>query len=114
MNDALDFVVGATPHVAYLPEGVYYSAQQLADAQVAAKGGQVLFVGSKKQAQEAVKESAKACGQPYVVGRWLGGTLTNFKTIKQGIDRLKSLEKMAEDGTFERLPKKEVAALAAK
>ena len=75
------------------------------------RGGSVLFVGTKKQAQEAIAEEAKRCGQYYVVNRWLGGTLTNFKTVKQGIDRLKSLEKMAEDGTFERLPKKEVAIL---
>ena len=75
------------------------------------KGGNVLFVGTKKQAQDAIAEESARCGQFYVNNRWLGGTLTNFRTIKQGIDRLKALEKMAEDGTFERLPKKEVAAL---
>jgi small subunit ribosomal protein S2 len=76
-----------------------------------ARGGSVLFVGTKKQAQEAIAEEAKRCGQFFVINRWLGGTLTNFKTVKQGIDRLKTLEKMAEDGTFDRLPKKEVAIL---
>ncbi len=75
------------------------------------RGGAVLFVGTKKQAQDVVKEEAVRSGQFCVTNRWLGGTLTNFKTIKQGIDRLKSIEKMAEDGTFERLPKKEVAGL---
>jgi small subunit ribosomal protein S2 len=71
----------------------------------------VLFVGTKKQAQDVIQEEARRAGQFFVTSRWLGGTLTNFKTIKQGIDRLKTLEKMKEDGTFERLPKKEVAAL---
>jgi small subunit ribosomal protein S2 len=80
-------------------------------AEVVGRGGSVLFVGTKKQAQDAVLEEATRSGQFYVTNRWLGGTLTNFKTIKAGIDRLKALEKMAEDGTFERLPKKEVAAL---
>jgi small subunit ribosomal protein S2 len=78
---------------------------------VCSKGGSVLFVGTKKQAQDAVVEEATRSGQFYVVNRWLGGTLTNFKTIKSGIDRLKTLEKMAADGTFEKLPKKEVALL---
>jgi small subunit ribosomal protein S2 len=78
---------------------------------VTARGGSVLFVGTKKQAQDVVREEAARAGQFFVTSRWLGGTLTNFKTIKQGIDRLKTLEKMAEDGTFERLPKKEVANL---
>src|SRR5881227_1472177 len=78
---------------------------------VCSRGGSVLFVGTKKQAQDAVVEEATRSGQFYVVNRWLGGTLTNFKTIKSGIDRLKMLEKMAADGTFEKLPKKEVALL---
>ncbi len=78
---------------------------------VTARGGAVLFVGTKKQAQDVVREEATRAGQYFVTNRWLGGTLTNFKTIKQGIDRLKSLETMKEDGTFDRLPKKEVAAL---
>jgi small subunit ribosomal protein S2 len=78
---------------------------------VSARGGNVLFVGTKKQAQDVVREEAERSGQFYVNNRWLGGTLTNFRTIKAGIDRLKSLERMEQDGTFERLPKKEVAAL---
>jgi small subunit ribosomal protein S2 len=76
-----------------------------------ARGGSVLFVGTKKQAQDAVREEASRAGQFHVTNRWLGGTLTNFKTVKQGIDRLKTIEKMAADGTYERLPKKEVASL---
>jgi small subunit ribosomal protein S2 len=77
----------------------------------AAKGGSVLFVGTKKQAQDAVREEASRSGMFFVTNRWLGGTLTNFKTVKQGIDRLKTIEKMKADGTYERLPKKEVASL---
>jgi small subunit ribosomal protein S2 len=80
-------------------------------ADITSRGGHVLFVGTKKQAQDVIREEASRAGQFFVTSRWLGGTLTNFKTIKQGIDRLKTLEKMAEDGTFERLPKKEVAGL---
>ncbi len=72
-----------------------------------AKGEKVLFVGTKKQAQNVVVEEAKRCGMFYVQNRWLGGTLTNFKTIRQSIDRLKSLEKMESDGSFERMTKKE-------
>ncbi len=78
---------------------------------VVGKGGTVLFVGTKKQAQDVIREEASRCNQFHVTNRWLGGTLTNFKTIKLGIDRLKTLEKMSEDGTFDRLPKKEVAIL---
>ena len=78
---------------------------------ICAHGGSVLFVGTKKQAQDAVIEEAGRSGQFHVTNRWLGGTLTNFKTIKTGIDRLKLLEKMSTDGTFEKLPKKEVALL---
>jgi small subunit ribosomal protein S2 len=76
-----------------------------------AKGGTVLFVGTKKQAQDAIREEASRSGMFHVTNRWLGGTLTNFKTVKTGIDRLKTIEKMAADGTYERLPKKEVASL---
>jgi small subunit ribosomal protein S2 len=76
-----------------------------------AKGGSVLFVGTKKQAQDAIREEAVRSGMFFVTNRWLGGTLTNFKTVKQGIDRLKTIEKMSQDGTYERLPKKEVASL---
>ena len=79
--------------------------------EIVANGGKVLFVGTKKQAQEAVKEEATRCGHFYVDQRWLGGTLTNFKTIRRRIKRLKDLYKMEEDGTFALLPKKEVAQL---
>lgn len=75
---------------------------------IAEKGGKVLFVGTKKQAQEAVKVEALRSGSFYVNTRWLGGTLTNFKTIKRRINRLKEIETMEEDGTFDLLPKKEV------
>ena len=74
-------------------------------------GGTVLFVGTKKQAQDAVKAEALRCGEFYVNERWLGGMLTNFRTIRSRIERLKKIEKMAEDGTFDVLPKKEVANL---
>jgi small subunit ribosomal protein S2 len=76
-----------------------------------ARGGSVLFVGTKKQAQDAIREEAQRSGMYYVTNRWLGGTLTNFKTVKQGIERLKTIEKMAADGTYDRLPKKEIAQL---
>lgn len=78
---------------------------------VAANDGVVLFVGTKKQAQDSIEEEAKRCGQFYVNHRWLGGTLTNWNTIQARIKRLKQIKKMAEDGTFDRLPKKEVAKL---
>ena len=78
---------------------------------VAAQGGTVLFVGTKKQAADAIREEAERCGMYYVNVRWLGGMLTNYKTIRQSINRLNSLEKMQEDGTFDMLPKKEVAQL---
>ena len=71
----------------------------------------VLFVGTKKQAQDAIREEAERCGMYYVNQRWLGGMLTNFKTIRKRIERLKELEKMSTDGTFEALPKKEVSQL---
>ena len=79
--------------------------------EIAEKGGKVLFVGTKKQAQEAVKEEAIRSGSFYVNSRWLGGTLTNFKTIQKRIRRLVELEKMEKDGTFDLLPKKEVILL---
>ena len=78
---------------------------------VASAGGTILFVGTKKQAQDAVKSEAERCGMYYVNERWLGGMLTNFKTIRSRIARLKAIEKMAIDGTFEVLPKKEVIEL---
>ena len=75
---------------------------------IAAEGGKILFVGTKKQAQDAIKTEAERCGMYYVNERWLGGMLTNFKTIKSRIARLKDIERMSEDGTFDVLPKKEV------
>ncbi len=78
---------------------------------IAADGGNVLFVGTKKQAQDAIREEAERTGMYYVNARWLGGMLTNFKTIKRRIDRLYQLKKMNEDGTMELLPKKEVLKL---
>lgn len=78
---------------------------------IATQGGTVLFVGTKKQAQEAVQDEAKRSGMYYINHRWLGGTLTNFKTIRKRIDRLHQLERMEEDGTFGILPKKEVVLL---
>lgn len=78
---------------------------------VVAKGGYVLFVGTKKQIQETIKQEAENCGMFYINSRWLGGTLTNFSTIKTRIARLVELEKMEKDGTFEVLPKKEVIKL---
>ncbi|NLL81923.1 MAG: 30S ribosomal protein S2 [Tissierellia bacterium] len=74
-------------------------------------GGEVLFVGTKKQAQEAIETEAKRCNMHYVNQRWLGGMLTNYNTIRRRIDRLHELEKMEEDGIFEVLPKKEVIQL---
>ena len=88
------------------------SVVQLEDAckflfDTVSKGGQVLFVGTKKQAQEAVKESAKACGQLHVTERWLGGTLTNFATGKRSIKRMKEIEKMELDGSINKYVKQE-------
>ncbi len=78
---------------------------------IVADGGDILFVGTKKQAQSSVKEEAERCEMPYVNARWLGGMLTNFTTIRKRIARLAQLRKMEEDGTFEILPKKEVIGL---
>ena len=75
---------------------------------VAAKGKPVLFVGTKRQAQEIIEQEARKCGMFYINQRWLGGMLTNFFTIKRSIDKLRRFEKWQEDGTFEKLPKKEV------
>jgi small subunit ribosomal protein S2 len=75
------------------------------------EGKTVIFVGTKKQAQECVKEEAERCGMYYVNERWLGGMLTNFKTIRSRVERMKELERMEQDGTFEVLPKKEVTKL---
>ena len=76
-----------------------------------AEGGEILFVGTKKQAGDSVKEEAERCGMHYVNARWLGGMMTNFKTIRRRIARLDQLKKMQEDGTFDLLPKKEVTKL---
>ena len=78
---------------------------------IVSQGGTILFVGTKKQAQDAIKDEALRCGMFYVNERWLGGMLTNFKTIQSRIDRLKKIERMQEDGTFDVLPKKEVMEL---
>jgi len=80
-------------------------------ADIAAQGGTILFVGTKKQAQDAIREAAEKCGMYYVNQRWLGGMLTNFKTIQTRIARLHAIEKMSEDGTFDVLPKKEVVQI---
>jgi small subunit ribosomal protein S2 len=72
------------------------------------KGGYILFVGTKRQAQAIIKEEAERCGMYFINHRWLGGTLTNFQTIKKGVDRLKSIEAMQEDGSISKFPKKEV------
>ncbi|MBW2038277.1 MAG: 30S ribosomal protein S2 [Deltaproteobacteria bacterium] len=79
-----------------------------------AKGGKILFVGTKRQAQESIYEGATRCGMFYVNHRWLGGSLTNFQTIKKSIDKLKKLEKLEENEEFQRLPKKEILKLQKK
>jgi small subunit ribosomal protein S2 len=79
--------------------------------ELSANGGEILFVGTKKQAMDSIKEEAARCEMPYVNARWLGGMLTNFSTIRRRIKRLDQLKKMEEDGTFEMLPKKEVIKL---
>jgi small subunit ribosomal protein S2 len=76
-----------------------------------ARGGHLLMIGTKRQAQEIVQEEASRSGSFYVVNRWLGGTLTNFRTIKQGLERMRQLERMKDDGTYTQLPKKEVSRL---
>lgn len=84
----------------------YYAIKNVVD-----EGGTILFVGTKKQAQDSVKSEAERCGMYYVNERWLGGMLTNFKTIQSRINRLKEIERMSQDGTFDVLPKKEVIEL---
>jgi len=79
--------------------------------QVVLSGKEILFVGTKKQAQEPIREAAERCGMPYVVERWMGGTLTNFSVIMGGIKRLEKLEKMEAEGEFEKLPKREAKLL---
>ena len=80
--------------------------------QLAANKGTILFVGTKRQARDIIREEATRCGAPFVDYRWLGGMLTNYKTVKQSIKRLKDMEQMAQDGTLERLSKKEGAAVS--
>ncbi len=80
-------------------------------SEIASQGGTILFVGTKKQAQDAVKTEAERCGMYYVNERWLGGMLTNFRTIQSRVTRLHTIEQMSEDGTFDVLPKKEVIKL---
>jgi small subunit ribosomal protein S2 len=79
--------------------------------ETAARGGNVLFIGTKRQAQEIIQEESVRSNSFYVVNRWLGGTLTNFRTIKQGLERMRQLERMKEDGTYLQIPKKEVSKL---
>ncbi len=80
-------------------------------AEAVGSGGKVLFVGTKRQAQDPIREEAEKCGMFYVTNRWMGGMLTNFQTIKKNLDRLKEIEKMETDGTFQALTKKEVISL---
>ena len=99
------YIIDLQKTVSYLEEA--YTALN----KIAADGGKVLFVGTKKQAQEVCKEEAERSKMFYVTERWLGGTLTNFKTIRKRVFRMQAIEKMEEDGTFDKLPKKEVVGL---
>ncbi|MBQ9959847.1 MAG: 30S ribosomal protein S2 [Oscillospiraceae bacterium] len=92
-----------------LQQTVKYIDKAYSDMRDIANDGDILFVGTKKQAQESIKAEAERCGMPYVNSRWLGGTLTNFRTIRRRIARLNQLKAMREDGTFELLTKKEVS-----
>ena len=87
-------------------ERAYQAVQE-----VSREGETVLFVGTKRQAKDVVREAAQSCGMPYVTERWLGGTLTNFQTIRKSVAKLEELDRMSQDGTYERLPKKEVLHL---
>lgn len=109
------------PYIFTSRNGIYIidlqkSSKKIDDAykamnEIAAKGGKVLFVGTKKQAQDSVKEEAERAGAYYVNARWLGGMMTNFSTIRRRVSRLQQLRAMEEDGTFDLLPKKEVIKL---
>ena len=99
------------PYIFTERNGIHIIDLQKAVFEIAAQGGTILFVGTKKQAQDAVKTEAERCGMYFVNERWLGGMLTNFKTIRSRIERLKAIETMSEDGTFDVLPKKEVIQL---
>ena len=99
-------------HIIYLQKSVgMVDDAYNAVSEIVANGGTILFVGTKKQAQDAVQTEAERCGMYYVNERWLGGMLTNFKTIQSRIKRLKDIERMSQDGTFDVLPKKEVIGL---
>ena len=99
------YIIDLQKTVKKIEEAYYFVRDIIAD------GGSILFVGTKKQAQDAIREEAERTGMFYVNARWLGGMLTNFKTIRRRVERLYQLEKMAEDGTMELLPKKEVIKL---
>ncbi|MBR0340988.1 MAG: 30S ribosomal protein S2 [Oscillospiraceae bacterium] len=96
-------------HIIDLQETVKYLDKAYSEMRDVASEGDILFVGTKKQAQESIKSEAERCGMPYVNSRWLGGTLTNFRTIRRRIARLNQLMQMREDGTFDMLTKKEVS-----
>jgi len=87
---------------------VNLNAARDAIGNIVRKGGEILFVGTKKQAKDIIQVEAERCGMPYVTDRWLGGTLTNFVTVKKSVKRLKNLEKKATDGTYDKLSKKEI------
>lgn len=105
------FIYGARNgiHVVDLSQTVRHLAKAYDfAAQVTARGQSIVFVGTKKQAQDAIREQAQRAGQFYIINRWLGGTLTNFRTIRNSIERLKELDRMARDGSFAKYTKKEV------
>ena len=90
--------------------GLFQKAYQFV-AETVAEGGEILFVGTKKQSQESIREESEKCGMPYVNQRWLGGMLPNFVTVKKSVDRLNSLHKMFEDDSIKAFPHKEIAQL---
>ncbi|MBQ6149015.1 MAG: 30S ribosomal protein S2 [Oscillospiraceae bacterium] len=96
-------------HIIDLQQTVKFLDKAYNEMRDVASEGEILFVGTKKQAQESIKNEAERCGMPYVNSRWLGGTLTNFRTIRRRIARLNQLKQMREDGTFDMLTKKEVS-----
>ena len=96
-------------HIIDLQKTVKFLDKAYNEMRDVASEGEILFVGTKKQAQESIKNEAERCGMPYVNSRWLGGTLTNFRTIRRRIARLNQLKQMREDGTFDMLTKKEVS-----
>ncbi len=99
------YIIDLQKTVRKMEEAYYFIRDTVVD------GGDILFVGTKKQAQDAIRQEAERCGMYYVNNRWLGGMMTNFKTIRKRIDRLNELQKMEEDGIFDVLPKKEVIKL---